>query len=253
MFKIINTIVFSVVATVALSANVQAQTLTLVENGTTFTFTKTPDNRADDVKAAAEAYVSNRKDHARDMVALHKADTGEVLDRRAIGSYGDRKGEAREAAARHTRYYKNEVIFSTERAPEDMLRDVGMANDLRASKVPTNFWVFTDKAPKDFEALYGKPAYTVELGNSMCYSEVPRFDTYAYHADITMGTYVDLTRDNQVVEIHVTSCKYTEGPYKGTSVIKGLSPVMKGVNFIERYAAQENRVQGSTIGNGKRY
>ena len=60
MFKIINTIVFSVVATVALSANVQAQTLTLVENGKTFTFTKSTDNRADDVKAAAEAYAQSQ-------------------------------------------------------------------------------------------------------------------------------------------------------------------------------------------------
>lgn len=253
MFKIINTIVFSAMATVALSANVQAQTLTLTEGGKTFTFTKTTDDRAADVKAAADAYLSNRKDHASDMVNLHKADTGEVLARRAVGTYGDRKNEAREAEARYRSHYKNEVIFSTEQAPEGMLRDVGMAHDLRASKIPGNFWVFTDKTPKDFEALYGQPAYTVARGNTLCMPELPNFNVRAYHADVTMGTYVDLTRDNQVVEIHVTTCKYTEGPYKGTTLINALSPVMKGVNFIERYAEQESRVLSSTIGNGKRY
>lgn len=254
MFKIINTLVFSVMATVALSANVQAQTFTLTENGNTFTFTKTTDDRAADVKAAVVAYQGDRKDHARDMALLHKADKDEVLVRRPSGTfktYAEKKDLLREAEIQQRRHYQNEPIFSIERVPEEMLRDVGMANDLRTSKMPGNFWVFTGKTPEDFEALYGKPAYTVELGNSICMSGASQYVVSIDHADVAMGTYVDLTRDGQVVEIHVTTCNYTDGPFKGTSVIKEISPAMKGVDFITRYATQERRVLNSTIGIGK--
>ena len=133
MFKIINTLVFSVIATVALSANVQAQE---------FTFTPTKDDMAAEVKAAASRYTRDRIEYGADMMHLIKADKGEVLHRRARGDIAQRKAEQAEIDFTMRRAFKNEVIFNTARAPEESLRSVGMANDLRSSKMPGNYWLF---------------------------------------------------------------------------------------------------------------
>ncbi len=252
MFKIINTLVFSVITTVALSANVQAQTFTLTENGNTFTFTKTTDDRAADVKAAAQRYAKDRKEYGTDMIGLVKADTGGILHTPASGKFGNRKNEQVELDAYVRRTFKNEVIFNTERAAEESLRSAGMAYDMRASKIPTNFWAKTDKTAKDLEALYGAPAYTVQLGTGTCMGDYPDFSQANWDGDRTMMTYVDLDKEGNLVEIHVGTCVYTEGPYKGTAFLRSISPPMKNVNFIERYAKQERRVLNSTIGSSNR-
>ena len=241
MFKIINTLVFSVIATVALSANVQAQE---------FTFTPTKDDMAAEVKAAASRYTRDRIEYGADMMHLIKADKGEVLHRQARGDdIAQRKAEQAEIDFTMRRAFKNEVIFNTARAPEESLRSVGMANDLRSSKMPGNYWLFS-REPKEFVAIYGKPAYAVNLGNGLCALSLSMYTSY-YQSERSIGTYVDLDKEGQVVEIHVTTCEYMEGPLEGTSVISEISPVMKGVNFIARFATQERRVLNSTIGIGK--
>ena len=240
MFKIINTLVFSVIATVALSANVQAQE---------FTFTPTKDDMAAEVKAAASRYTRDRIEYGADMMHLIKADKGEVFHRRARGDIAQRKAEQAEIDFTMRRAFKNEVIFNTARAPEESLRSVGMANDLRSSKMPGNYWLFS-REPKEFVAIYGKPAYSVNLDDGFCALSLSMY-TWHYQSERSIGTYVDLDKEGQVVEIHVTTCAYLEGPLEGTSVISEISPVMKGVNFIARFATQERRVLNSTIGIGK--
>ena len=61
-------------------------------------------------------------------------------------------------------------------------------------------------------------------------------------ADIEFETYMDVDKDGNFLEIHVTTCKVIDGYAKDTSLIQSISPVMKSKNFITAFANREKKV-----------
>ena len=242
MFKLVNTIVF---ATIALASVAHAQTTVTGASATgrTVTFTKSQDTQQADVAKAGSNYVKDRKEYAVDMAALHKADFEGVLEQRPIMSMQQREQSQAKNDARYKQLHVNEVMFNTARAPESLLRDDGIAHDMRESAIPSNYWVFTDRTPKNFVALYGEPAYSVDLEIGLCIPDYPGESQSAfYKAERAMGTYLDIDKEGHNVEIHVKTCRLLEGPFKGRELIHSITPVMQPVSFPKRFADNEKRV-----------
>jgi hypothetical protein len=238
MLKSIKTIAFGVIVSAVLATVAHAQTsLTGAGfNGQSFVFKITSDDRKAEVALAVSKYLKDREEYAVNMVALRKTDTGDALERREVAWYYQRQGND---DAHYMSLHMDEVMFNTKRAPEVTLRDVGIARDLRVSAMPGNYWVFTGRTPKDFMAVYGAPAYSVDLGTSFCTSDFGTNVHSFYNSQRTMNTYIDIDKNGRAVEIHVKTCTHLVGPLKGQSIISNIGPVMQRVDFMKRYAANE--------------
>lgn len=242
MSKLINSIMFAIVA---ITGNAQAQ----AQPGT---FKLTMDDRAEDVRKANKRYHKDRNDYTSDMLQLIKSDKGEVLARRPRSPAELRKGAMAEFDAKNKNAMVNQWHFNTARVPEEALRSVGMASDLRLSRNPNAYWAFSDRSPKDFEAMYGAPAYSVASDFGSCYLPAGPVPYFPEKGDLRIGTYIDVDKDGNNVEIHVHTCKYSEGPFQGNSIVVAISPIMATVDYSAKFMAYECRVRSaSTIGDGR--
>lgn len=215
------------------------------------TFHKTVDDKAEDVAKASKRYHKDRKEYAEDVLQLIKGDNGEVLAYRPKGPREVMESNMAEFNAKNRKAVTNEWHFNIEKAPEEALRSVGMASDLRESKQPNQYWSF-NKSPKQFEALYGAPAYTVVSEFPYCYNPGGFVPMTTYKGNLKIGTYIDVDKDGNSVEIHVHTCQYTEGPQSGESEVVSISPVMATVNYGQKFASKECLVRAnSTIGTGR--
>lgn len=239
MSKLITSIMFAIVA---ISGNVHAQSTT---------FQKSVDDQTEAVAKAAKRYHKDRKEYAEDVLQLIKGDTGEVLVIQPKGPREIKASAMVEFNAKNRKAVTNEWHFSIDKAPDESLRSVGMASDLRESKLPNQYWSF-NKSPKQLEALYGPPAYTVVSDFPYCFNPGGVVPRTTYKGNLKIGTYIDVDKEGNNVEIHVHTCQYTEGPQSGESEVVSISPVMATVNYGEKFSRVECRVRASsTIGTGR--
>lgn len=241
MFQSLKAITLAIVSGIVMVSGAHADTAK---------WNKSSDDRATEVKAASDYYLKGRKEMDRDMVELLKSDTGGALVEREARSFVARQNENIDLETKYKPVFKNQIHFSVERAPLESLRSVGLAADLQKNDAK-GYWVDSDRSPMEFSTMYGAPANTVSMGTGLCVDPASSAQMYVYNGERQFSTYVDINAEGKPVEIHVTTCRYSEGPSKGSFVILSLSPVMQAVNFTEKFATQERKVRKySTIGMG---
>lgn len=198
-------------------------------------FKRTVDDRKAEVAKLASTYKADRKEYASEMLELHQNDTGEVLAGRGLYDPKPTKGQL-------DGLYKKEIIFSTTKADPTSLRAVGMAADLGPGKDADLYWVMTNRTPKEFEASFGQPVYSVPMDQGTCKPTYWLMGSTYYEGYRAMWTYLDLDKSGNPVEIYVKTCTYSKGPYEGQSVITDITPAMQSVNFQARQADVQKRV-----------